>query len=69
MLASDNLDIVNAALTTLGAFLRRSAHRSLRWQADPVLVTRLFALAQSVGTKEEARKLGFFIVLFIFGAF
>lgn len=42
-----------ATLTTLNQFIKKSVSRSLRWQADPVLISRLFSLAQGLGRNEE----------------
>lgn len=45
-------------LTTLNSFIKRSVSRSLRWQADSVLVGRLFSLAQGLGRNEEVSPRG-----------
>lgn len=55
LVAAEDAEIVAAALQTLAVFVRKPLQslRGVRWQGDPALNARLFALSQGPGTKEE----------------
>jgi len=55
LLAAEDKDLVNMSLETLIVFVRKSppSLRGIRWQSEPTLNPRLFALSQGPGGKEE----------------
>ncbi len=52
LLAAPDKEVVEAALMTLGAFLRKTHGSSVRWHGSSGLNTRLLALSQGWGVKE-----------------
>lgn len=56
LLASPHKDVVVGALQALVAFLKKTYHSSIRWQGFRDLNTRLLAMAQGWGGKEEVRR-------------
>eukprot|EP00976_Prorocentrum_cordatum_P001904 38174-Prorocentrum_minimum.AAC.3 len=59
LLAAQDAEVVNTTLQTLIVFVRKSppSLRGIRWQAEPTLNPRLFALSQGPGGKEEQDRL------------
>ena len=52
LLAAPDKEVVEAALVTLVAFLRKTHGSSVRWHGSSDLNTRLLALSQGWGVKE-----------------
>ena len=52
LLAAPDKEVVEAALQTLVAFLRKTHGSSVRWHGSSDLNTRLLALSQGWGVKE-----------------
>lgn len=55
LLASEDKEVVTAALQTLFAFVRRSGNAQSRWSGYAPLSSRLTALVQGWGGKAEVR--------------
>ena len=55
LLAAPDLEVVRLALVALMAFVRKTHAASTRFHGHPDLNSRLLAMAQGWGGKEEAR--------------
>lgn len=53
LLASPHPEVVSAALQTLVSFLKKTHHASIRWHGYREVNSRLMALCQGWGGKEE----------------
>lgn len=55
LLASNEPEVLMAALQTLTIFVRKTHSSGVRWHGDQVLNSRLLSMAQGWGGKQEVR--------------
>ena len=62
LLASPYPEVCEAALQTLVSFIKKTHHANVRWHGHKELSSRLTAMSQGWGGKEEVSALRFWVV-------